>query len=107
MSQRERDVKEYAEEIMEERKSMGFNPYFIPVRGSNHLGELGYIECMREIIENPNKDSFTHIVLATGSGGTHAGLVAGKTLYQSDAKIIGMSIKDTKSKASSLILLSL
>ncbi|MDC3315565.1 D-cysteine desulfhydrase family protein [Candidatus Thioglobus sp.] len=95
---KERDVKEYAEEIMEERKSMGFNPYFIPVGGSNHLGELGYIECMREIIENPNKDSFTHIVLATGSGGTHAGLVAGKTLYQSDAKIIGISIKDTKSK---------
>ena len=95
---KERDVKEYAEEIIEERKSMGFNSYFIPVGGSNHLGELGYIECMREIIENPNKDSFTHIVLATGSGGTHAGLVAGKTLYQSDAKIIGISIKDTKSK---------
>ena len=95
---KERDVKEYAEEIIEERKSMGFNPYFIPVGGSNHLGELGYIECMREIIENPNKDSFTHIVLATGSGGTHAGLVAGKTLYQSDAKIIGISIKDTMSK---------
>ena len=33
----------------------------------------------------------------TGSGGTQAGLVAGKMIYQSDIKIIGISIKDSKS----------
>ena len=93
----DRDVKDYADEIMEEKKHSGENPYFIPVGGSNHLGELGYIECMREIIENQNKDTFTHIVLATGSGGTHAGLVAGKTIFQSEIKVIGISIKDNKS----------
>jgi L-cysteate sulfo-lyase len=93
----DRDVKDYADEIMEEKKHSGENPYFIPVGGSNHLGELGYIECMREIIENQNKDIFTHIVLATGSGGTHAGLVAGKTIFQSEIKVIGISIKDNKS----------
>ena len=93
----DRDVKDYADEIMEEKKHSGENPYFIPVGGSNHLGELGYIECMREIIENQNKDPFTHIVLATGSGGTHAGLVAGKTIFQSEIKVIGISIKDNKS----------
>ena len=93
----DRDVKDYADEIVEEKKQSGGNPYFIPVGGSNHLGELGYIECMREIIENQNKDPFTHIILATGSGGTHAGLVAGKTIFQSEIKVIGISIKDNKS----------
>ena len=101
---KDRDVKEFAEEIMEVRKRDGHNPYFIPVGGSNRLGELGYIECMREILENPNKDSFSHIVLATGSGGTHAGLVAGKTLYKSNTKIIGISIKDNKSNQEKRVL---
>jgi len=89
-------VEDYAEKIIQERISKGANPYFIPVGGSNHLGELGYIECMREIIENQNQDSFSHIILATGSGGTHAGLVAGKTIFQSDIKIIGISINHNK-----------
>ena len=93
----DRDVKDYADEIVEEKKHSGENPYFIPVGGSNHLGELGYIECMREIIENQNNNPFTHIILATGSGGTHAGLVAGKTIFQSEIKVIGISIKDNKS----------
>ena len=101
---KDRDVKEFAEEIMEDRKRDGHIPYFIPVGGSNRLGELGYIECMREILENPNKDSFSHIVLATGSGGTHAGLVAGKTLYKSNTKIIGISIKDNKSNQEKRVL---
>ena len=101
---KDRDVKVFAEEIMEDRKRDGYNPYFIPVGGSNRLGELGYIECMREILENPNKDSFSHIVVATGSGGTHAGLVAGKTLYKSNTKIIGISIKDSKSKQEKRVL---
>ena len=94
---KDRDVKDYADEIINKRKINGEKPYFIPVGGSNHFGELGYIECMREIIEKQNNDSFTHIVLATGSGGTQAGLVAGKMIYQSDIKIIGISIKDRKS----------
>ena len=93
----DRDVKDYADEIVKEKKHSGENPYFIPVGGSNHLGELGYIECMREIIENQNNNQFTHIILATGSGGTHAGLVAGKTIFQSEIKVIGISIKDNKS----------
>jgi L-cysteate sulfo-lyase len=92
----EKDVKEYATEIMEERKNQGANPYYIPGGGSNHIGELGYVECMREIIEYDKDNSLTHIVLATGSGGTHSGLVAGKTYYKNEVKIVGISVKDKK-----------
>ena len=92
----EKDVKEYAEEIMTERKNQGANPYYIPVGGSNHIGELGYVECMREIIEYDKDNLFTHIVLATGSGGTHSGSIVGKTYYKSNIKIVGISVKDKK-----------
>ena len=92
----EKDVKDYAEEIMTERKNQGANPYYIPVGGSNHIGELGYVECMREIIEYDKDNSFTHIVLATGSGGTHSGSVAGKIYYKKKIKIVGISVKDKK-----------
>ena len=93
---REKDVKEYAEEIMAERKNKGANPYYIPVGGSNHIGELGYVECMREIIEHDKDNLFTHIVLATGSGGTHSGSIVGKTYYKSNMEIVGISVKDKK-----------
>ncbi|MBI29311.1 MAG: D-cysteine desulfhydrase [Pelagibacteraceae bacterium] len=91
-----KDVKEYAEEIMIERKNKGANPYYIPVGGSNHIGELGYVECMREIIQYDKDNLFTHIVLATGSGGTHSGTVVGKTYFKSNVKIVGISVKDEK-----------
>ncbi len=78
---KDKDVKEHAEEIMNERKNKGANPYYIPVGGSNHIGQLGYVECMREIVEYDKENLFTHIVLASGSGGTHSGIVSRKTYF--------------------------
>ena len=92
----ENDIKKYAEEIMKDRKKQGFIPYYIPVGGSNHIGELGYVECMREIIEYGKDHLFTHILLPTGSGGTQSGLVVGKTYYKSNIEIVGISVKDNK-----------
>jgi L-cysteate sulfo-lyase len=91
-----RDTKNFTEEIIEKRKKNGEIPYYIPVGGSNEIGELGYVECMREIIEEQTKNKFTHIVLATGSGGTHSGSIVGKTYYKSDINIVGISVKDNK-----------
>ena len=98
------DVQEYAHKIMDKKRNEGKNPYFIPVGGSNHLGGLGYIECMREIEEYDKDGLFTHIVLATGSGGTQAGLVAGKKIYKSNAQIIGISIKNNKNDQEKKVL---
>ena len=91
-----KDAKEFAENIMEKIKNNGEIPYFIPVGGSNEIGELGYVECMREILESQTYKNFTHIVLPSGSGGTHSGTIVGKTYFNSDIKIIGISVKDKK-----------
>jgi len=91
-----KDVREHAEGIMLERKNNGEKPYYIPVGGSNRIGQLGYIECMREIIEYDKDNAFTHIVLASGSGGTNSGIISGKTFYKSAINIIGISVKDNR-----------
>jgi L-cysteate sulfo-lyase len=91
-----KDVREHAEGIKLERKNNGEKPYYIPVGGSNRIGQLGYIECMREIIEYDKDNAFTHIVLASGSGGTHSGIISGKTFYKSAINIIGISVKDNR-----------
>ena len=51
---------------------------------------------MREIIEYDKDNAFTHIVLASGSGGTHSGIISGKTFYKSAINIIGISVKDNR-----------
>ena len=68
-------------------------PYYnIPCGGSNALGALGYISCMREIAESGVP--FTHIVCAEGSGGTHAGTALGAKLYLSGASVTGVKVSN-------------
>ena len=92
----EENIENFANEIMKKRLVLGERPYFIPVGGSNEIGELGYVECMREILQDKKQYNFTHIVLASGSGGTHSGSVVGLTYYKSNINIIGISVKDKK-----------
>ena len=65
---------------------MGRKVYKIPCGGSNALGSLGYVECMREISEYPQH--FEHIVCACGSGGTAAGTVLGAKIYMPDTHVM-------------------
>ncbi|MBR6824746.1 MAG: D-cysteine desulfhydrase family protein [Firmicutes bacterium] len=58
---------------------LGRKVYKIPCGGSNALGTLGYIDCMREIAASGQH--FDHLVCACGSGGTAAGCVLGARLH--------------------------
>lgn len=57
----------------------GQKAYKIPCGGSNPLGSLGYIDCMKEISQSGVH--FNRIVTACGSGGTAAGTVMGANMY--------------------------
>lgn len=67
---------------MEEITKEGGKPYFIPVGGSNALGNLGYIDCYTEILKQQDElqVEFDYVVAASGSGGTHGGLLIGQLL---------------------------
>ncbi len=68
------------EDLTEELSAQGLKPYSIPIGGSTAVGALGYIVAYQEIVEQAvalNLSPKT-IVLTSSSGGTHAGLVAGR-----------------------------
>jgi len=87
---------EYSEKVIGDLKSSGTNIYFIPGGGSNSIGALGYVECLNEIIKENNKYNFSHIVHATGSAGTQAGLLAGRKYFNCSIPVIGICIRYDK-----------
>lgn len=60
----------------------GGRPYYIPVGASNAIGAWGYVRAYRELMAQAGRRGVTidHVVVATGSGGTQAGLIAGRAL---------------------------
>lgn len=75
-------------------KQQDKTPYLIPLGGSNALGSLGYVVCADEIIKQSQKlqVDFKQIVLATGSAGTQAGLLAGLIAQQIDTAVLGICV---------------
>lgn len=66
----------------------------IPVGGSTALGAVGYVNCVRELTVQTLAAGIRlrHIVSATGSGGTTAGLLLGARLFQPEAKVTGIGV---------------
>jgi len=70
----------------------GREPFLIPYGGSSPVGAAGYAEAIRELMEQDIEVDW--IVFATSSGGTQAGLVAGRAMYDFPGKILGISIDE-------------
>ena len=77
------EVYEEMDRIAEE---LGRKVYKIPCGGSNALGSLGYVDCMKEVSEFEQK--FEHIVCACGSGGTAAGTILGAKMYMPETHVM-------------------
>lgn len=76
-------------------ESQGKRPYFIPYGGSNAIGALGFVAAVDELksqCANALGD-MTHILFASSSGGTHAGLMVGAQVYGLEAELIGVAIE--------------
>jgi 1-aminocyclopropane-1-carboxylate deaminase/D-cysteine desulfhydrase-like pyridoxal-dependent ACC family enzyme len=69
--------------------------YFIPLGGSNALGSLGFVEASKELAAQisagvmPEPDV---VVVATGSGGTVAGLAVGFEMLGMRTNVVGVAI---------------
>jgi len=81
-------------QIVAELRAQGATPYVIPYGGSNAIGALGFVEAMVEVKQQlaTAQLALDHIVFASSSGGTHAGLMVGKDLTNIGAQLIGMEI---------------
>jgi D-cysteine desulfhydrase len=65
----------------------GRRPYGMPVGGASVGGALGYVHAADEL--TGQLDDFDLVVVADGSGGTHAGLVAGLGDHQ---RVLGVDV---------------
>lgn len=88
------------QKVYEECLHQGRKPFLIPYGGSNPIGAAGYAYAMRELIEQQKHwselSSLDWIIVASSSGGTQAGLVAGAKLFGYRGKILGISIDETE-----------
>jgi len=76
-------------------RAQGRRVYTIPGGGSNATGALGYVNCAFELLAQANERSLAidHIVHATGSTGTQAGLVAGLAAMNAHIPLLGVSVR--------------
>lgn len=89
------DLEQAMQDVAADVSAGGGKPYVIPGGGSNALGALGYVSCAEEILSQCHEMSLPidHVVCASGSGGTHAGLVAGLHGNQADIPVTGISVR--------------
>lgn len=89
-----------------ELEKKGRKPYYMPVGGSVPVGSLGYVRAMAEILDYSEKNQihFDHIILASGSAGTQAGLVAGQVISGWEGLITGMAVSREKREQEQKVL---
>ena len=85
------NVKETVESILKDIRKEGLKPYYIygdsTGKGNEHTPMLAYAKFYEEI-----KGQYDYIFLATGTGMTQGGLLAGKAINNGTEKIIGISV---------------
>jgi L-cysteate sulfo-lyase len=88
------------EEVGERLKSEGAKPYLIPGGGSNPTGALGYAQVALELLAQANEMELRidHLVHATGSAGTQAGLVAGLHALNAGIPVLGIGVRNPQDR---------
>lgn len=99
------DMQAALEKRAEELRKAGKKTYVIPVGASTPLGSLGYARCAEEILFQTwtQQIPLRHVIVASGSGGTHAGLVAGFAANNADINLLGMNVSRAKDVQEELI----
>jgi D-cysteine desulfhydrase len=89
------DLNAAMQKVAGELEAQGRKGYVIPGGGSNALGALGYVACAHEIAAQSFELglSFDRIVVASGSCGTHSGLLVGAKSVNFDAPITGINVR--------------
>lgn len=92
------DMNAEALAVTDRLRAEGRKPYFIPGGGSNKIGALGYVSTAQELLQQCAAMTLKPklVVLATGSAGTHAGLLAGFHAMKCDMPILGISVRQPK-----------
>jgi D-cysteine desulfhydrase len=99
------DLLQAMQGIADELKGMGRKGYVIPTGGSNPVGATGYVACAEEILAQAFELGIRidRVVCASGSAGTHAGLVAGFYGSNSGIPVVGIDVSRKKQPQEELV----
>ena len=86
------------QQVAEAVASEGSKAYIIPGGGSNPIGATGYVACAEEILNQMFETGLNidRVVCASGSTGTHAGLITGFFGNNSNIPVIGINVSRPK-----------
>jgi 1-aminocyclopropane-1-carboxylate deaminase/D-cysteine desulfhydrase-like pyridoxal-dependent ACC family enzyme len=105
-------VQKFVDFVIERARKAGRKPYLAPIGGSRlegsmnrPLGAIGYVNAMFELTEQAEAQevAIDHLVFATSSGSTHAGLLAGASLLASRTNIVAISVSEKKGEIAEVV----
>jgi len=81
-------------EVARQLRAQGYHPYVIPYGGSNPVGAAGYVRAMEELAAQlaAAGERVDHIIFASSSGGTQAGLMVGAKATGFAGQVLGIRI---------------
>ena len=93
------------ERAAEAERAKGKVVYVIPGGGSNPTGALGYVNCALELVNQANERGLVidHLVHATGSSGTQAGLIAGLKALNANIPLLGFGTRAPQPKQEQMV----
>ena len=94
------DMQAEMEAVADKLRAEGRKVYLIPGGGSNATGALGYVNCAFELVSQANDRGLVidHLVTATGSAGTQAGLITGLKAMNAQIPLLGIGVRAPKEK---------
>ena len=100
------DMAAEMEAVAERLRGEGRRPYVIPGGGSNPVGALGYVTAALELVAQAAEMGLRidHVVHATGSAGTQAGLVTGLVALNSGIPVLGIGVRAPREKQEANVL---
>ncbi|MBA4394667.1 MAG: D-cysteine desulfhydrase, partial [Desulfobacca sp.] len=92
------DMQDEMEKVANELAAEGRRTYLIPGGGSNPVGATGYVACAEEIQAQTFEQGLDidYVVCASGSTGTHAGLIVGFYGCNMNIPVLGINVSRTK-----------
>ncbi|RTZ97086.1 MAG: D-cysteine desulfhydrase [Deltaproteobacteria bacterium] len=89
----------------DELATEGRRAYIIPGGGSNPVGATGYVACAEEVLSQLFEKGLgiDRVICASGSTGTHAGLLTGFYGNNSQIKVVGINVSRTKEEQEPLV----
>lgn len=92
------DMMKAMQAVADELAGEGRRAYIIPGGGSNAVGSTGYVACAEEVLAQLFDKSIRidRVICASGSTGTHAGLVVGFYGNNSGIQVIGIDVSRPK-----------